>query len=200
VSGTSVITDTYSHASAGGSSDVGGLIGYVSGGSVFRSYSTGAVTGTSNAGGFLGTLGFGSVSHCYWDTETSGQEASAGGEGRTTGQMTYPHDAETTYVEWDFVETWAGDAGHWRNHGYPYLRGLAELDYGDVNGDGSIDVADAILVLRHIVGLIDIKAEFGSDAIVRGKVSGGDGNLDVGDSILILRYIVGLITKFPVEG
>jgi PKD repeat protein len=74
------------------------------------------------------------------------------------------------------------------------------LVYGDVSGNGQVDVGDAILVLRHIVGLVDIGAEYGPEALIRAKVNTGGGALDVGDAILILRYIVGLITKFPVEG
>ncbi len=70
---------------------------------------------------------------------------------------------------------------------------------GDVNGDGRIDVADAILVLRHIVGLLDIGEEYGPEALVRGRVSGPTGGINVGDAILILRYIVGLIPQFPIE-
>jgi hypothetical protein len=64
---------------------------------------------------------------------------------------------------------------------------------------GTIDVGDAILVLRHIVGLINIDEEFGPQSLNRARVSGSEGSIDVGDAILILRYIVGLITSFPVE-
>jgi hypothetical protein len=70
--------------------------------------------------------------------------------------------------------------------------------YGDINGTGSIDVADAILVLRQIVGLTDITGDYGEGAILRADVS-GDGNVDVSDAILILRYIVALVTEFPVQ-
>ncbi len=72
-------------------------------------------------------------------------------------------------------------------------------EYGDINGDGQIDVEDAILILRHLVGLIDIEAAFGSHAYTRAKVSGKGETLNVGDAILILRHAVGLITDFPVE-
>ncbi len=61
-------------------------------------------------------------------------------------------------------------------------------------------MGDAILILRHIVGLIDIEAEYGPEALIRAKVNTGGGALDVGDAILILRYIVGLITKFSSGG
>ncbi len=68
---------------------------------------------------------------------------------------------------------------------------------GDVNGDGNIDIGDAILILRHIVELVDIGELYGPEALVRARVSSPTGEVDVGDAILILRYIVGLITEFP---
>ncbi len=69
-----------------------------------------------------------------------------------------------------------------------------EKKYGDVTGNGEISVQDAIMVLRHIVGLIELDTE----QLVRAMVSGGE-SLTVQDAIQILRHIVGLINKFPVE-
>ena len=59
--------------------------------------------------------------------------------------------------------------------------------YGDVNGDGYINVSDAIRVLRHIVGLTEIEQEQYAAADVTGS-----GTITVTDAIRILRYIVGL--------
>ena len=70
-----------------------------------------------------------------------------------------------------------------------------QMLYGDVNGDSFINVGDAILVLRSIVGLASFEPYQALIADVN-----GDGNVNVGDAILILRYIVGLIDRFPVEG
>ncbi len=70
----------------------------------------------------------------------------------------------------------------------------SDISFGDVQDTGSITVQDAILVLRHIVGLEQLNEE----ELQRARVS-GDNKLTVGDAILILRYIVGLITEFPVE-
>ncbi len=69
------------------------------------------------------------------------------------------------------------------------------LRYGDANGDGEIDVGDAIMVLRHIVGLQSLD----QTALQRARVSSTTGEVDVSDAILILRHIVGVITEFPVE-
>ena len=76
------------------------------------------------------------------------------------------------------------------------MSAAAELLLGDVNGDGNIDIADAILILRDIIGMINIVEQYGPEGFIRADVS-GDGSLDVGDAILILRYIVGIINEFP---
>ncbi len=74
----------------------------------------------NSIGGLIGNCA-GTVINSYWDTETSGQSNSAGGEGRTTGEMTYPY-AVNTYVDWDFDSVWRGDKFSSENDGYPYHR------------------------------------------------------------------------------
>ena len=71
---------------------------------------------------------------------------------------------------------------------------IFSVKYGSVKCDGLINVGDAILVLRRIVGLATLEplSEIAADV-------NGDSKIDVGDAILILRKIVGLIDKFPVE-
>lgn len=59
---------------------------------------------------------------------------------------------------------------------------------GDVNGDGYIDSADAMLCLRSAVGLTELTAEQKSAADVN-----KDGFVDAGDAIKILRYDAKLI-------
>ena len=58
----------------------------------------------------------------------------------------------------------------------------------DVNGDGYIDAADALLCLRASVGLITLTPEQEAAADVN-----HDGLIDAGDAILILRYDARLI-------
>ncbi len=75
-------------------------------------------------------------------------------------------------------------------HFEPAAKGLM----GDVNGDGFVDVEDAMMILQYEVGML-------SDTdlnLLVGDVS-GDGFVDVEDAMLILQYEVGLIEKFPVE-
>ena len=64
----------------------------------------------------------------------------------------------------------------------------AAAQLGDVNGDGYIDAADALLCLRASVGLITLTPE----QEAAGDVN-HDGLIDAGDAILILRYDARLI-------
>ncbi len=67
--------------------------------------------------------------------------------------------------------------------------------YGDVNGDGAVDTADAVLVLQRAAKLI------GDDNLntVAADVN-GDNTIDTADAVLILQKAAKLIEKFPVEG
>ena len=59
---------------------------------------------------------------------------------------------------------------------------------GDINEDGKINVSDAILILRHIVGLTTLVG----NELIAADVN-HDFEINVSDAILILRYIVGLV-------
>uniref|UniRef100_UPI00215A00BB YDG domain-containing protein n=1 Tax=Arcobacter sp. LA11 TaxID=1898176 RepID=UPI00215A00BB len=96
------IINSYSTATVNGTSQVGGLVGVASddpmtGGTVIeKSYSTGAVSGTSDVGGLIGVHNEAVVTNSYWDTQTSGQVSSAGGEGKTTQEM----QTASTFTGW----------------------------------------------------------------------------------------------------
>ena len=57
---------------------------------------------------------------------------------------------------------------------------------GDVNGDKSVDVNDAIAILRHVAGLEAVTG----DALTAADVN-GDQAVDVNDAIVILKQIAG---------
>ncbi|MBD2872372.1 hypothetical protein [Paenibacillus arenilitoris] len=63
-----------------GNSEIGGLVGTLNlpASTVAESYSAAAVSGTSDTGGLIGVNNGGSVSQSFWNTESSGQPASAG--------------------------------------------------------------------------------------------------------------------------
>lgn len=87
-------------------------------------YATGEVTTVGAftlVGGFSGEIsGAGVITpECFWDTETSGQSASAGNEvGKTTAQM----KTKSTFTDagWDFFLVWGITA--LINDGYPFFR------------------------------------------------------------------------------
>ena len=84
-----IVSNTYSTGIVRGDDMVGGLIG-VNEGTVSSSYSTGSVTGSDRVGGLVGAdtyWGTGTATLSFWDVQTSGRTTSAGGMGRTTGQM-----------------------------------------------------------------------------------------------------------------
>lgn len=66
--------------------------------------------------------------------------------------------------------------------------------YGDVNNDGDVDAADALMILQASVGLRALTTNEKEIADVN-----GDGYVDAADAILILRYNAGLVDAFPVE-
>jgi len=85
------VENSYSKGSVTGNMYVGGIVGN-NWGNVSYSYSTGTVTGNEEVGGLVGRnlVGEnieGTVTNSFWDTETSGQAASAGGIVKTTVEM-----------------------------------------------------------------------------------------------------------------
>ena len=63
----------------------------------------------------------------------------------------------------------------------------AELKKGDVDGNGSINAADASKILRYLVGLDTI-----SGTQYDAADTDGDGSVKAGDASAILRHLVGL--------
>jgi predicted outer membrane repeat protein len=70
---------------------------------------------------------------------------------------------------------------------------------GDVSGDGNITAFDASLILRVVVGILNLnEPEYPYLTLEVADVS-GNGTVSALDAALVLQYTVGLITKFPVE-
>ena len=88
------IIDAYATGAVSGGNgarDIGGLVGSSGTNDVIMdAYSAGAVSagsGSSNIGGLVGASSDATISNGYWDTQTSGQSTSAGGNGNTTAQL-----------------------------------------------------------------------------------------------------------------
>ena len=100
------VTHTYAVDTPDPSGRVGGLIGTVDSGSITASYATGKVTGHL-VGGLIGSINDGgetgsiSITASYWDTQTSDQSTSNGGEGKTTRELQSPTSNTGIYTTWD---------------------------------------------------------------------------------------------------
>jgi hypothetical protein len=141
------VTACYSTGAVSGTGgSVGGLVGGNMVGTVTQCYSTCAVSGTGGlVGGLVGDNAVGTITASFWDTQTSGQDWSDGGTGKTTAEM----QTASTYLEagWDFVNIW----GIGENQTYPYLR---KYSAADINQDASVNFLDlAVLAENWLTGM-----------------------------------------------
>ena len=132
------IADSYTTGTVTGSRDVGGLAGE-NYGSISTSYSAGAVAGVISVGGLVGyNWDEAGVVAGFWDTNSSGQAASAGGTGKTTAEI----QTARTFLDagWDFTgETANGMANIWaicEGRGYPRFT-WEQVNCGDSNQPAS---------------------------------------------------------------
>ena len=66
---------------------------------------------------------------------------------------------------------------------------LSDVVYGDVNGDGEVTVADALMVLQHSVGKITL-----DETVLKNADVDGEEGITVTDALAILQASVGKIT------
>ncbi len=117
----SIVINSYSKTNINGDTQIGGLVGVALDNSVIRnSFSVGSISGNSDLGGLIARIEESTVNNSYWDKVTSEQTTSAGGEGKTTAEMTYPY-ADDLYVNWSFGGVWRADVNLNINNGYPAL-------------------------------------------------------------------------------
>jgi len=134
----------YATVYASGYRWVGGLVGITSFHNTYicSSYATGPVYGNKSVGVLVGAS-WGTVTACFWDTETSGQSGSAGGEGKTTAEM---QDINTFLdAGWDFVgERVNGPNDIWRIcvNGIHYPKLWWEFADGDLECPDGVDFID----------------------------------------------------------
>lgn len=118
------ITNCWASSSVTGRNSLGGLCGFLDGGSITNSYSTGLVNGTAEYfGGLIGERNGGIITNCFWDTQTSGMSTSDGGTGKTTAEM----KQISTFTNWDFDVIWKIVENTTYPYLYPYLTGMQGL-------------------------------------------------------------------------
>jgi hypothetical protein len=121
------VSNSYSLVSVSGQDFVGGLVAYTFFTSGTNCYSAGSVSGNTDVGGLIGSAGGTTITNSFWDTQTSNQATSAGGNGRTTAEMKTL--STFTNAGWDFQgEVTNGTADIWGinlicpiNNSYPFL-------------------------------------------------------------------------------
>jgi len=136
------IIDCYSTGPVSGMNWVGGLAAYNGEhSSITTCYATGLVDGNEVVGGLVAYKDEeGSTTACFWDVNTTGQNTSVGGEGKTTAEM---KTIDTfTDAGWDFVEVW----GVGENQTYPFLR---TTPAGDLNYDKEVNLLDLAILASH---------------------------------------------------
>ena len=128
------IADSYAAVHVTGTGQyTGGLVGKNFGGSITASYSSGQVTGDATAGGLVGVYDGtpDNVVDSYWNTETSGQSASEGGDPLTTAQMRQ----QSSFPIWEVSGLW----GFVEGVSFPYLVCHGQIQFtltytADANG------------------------------------------------------------------
>jgi hypothetical protein len=127
----------------------GGFAGAIDNSAIVSNcYSTASVGDGNVVGGFVASLSSATVSNCFWDTQTSGQTASAAGTGKTSVEM----QSVCTYLDasWDFAdENRNGTNELWTinstdNNGYPALawQGYTNIQVAPTEAVSSILLSD----------------------------------------------------------
>ena len=169
---TGVGTAAYAKGSVSGRADrYGGLIGSNQGFVTFC-FSTGEVA--RGGGGLVERNGnYGNVANCYWDTETSSQSDSDGGEGKTSAELQLPTGYTGAYADWNVDLDGDGSSDDpWRfgsTTEYPVLNlGTLDIDHGNLSARpplerksnaalcSAVNYADIAKVKAQIAAGIDV--------------------------------------------
>jgi len=202
--GTAHIQNSYSICIVNGNNGVGGLVGNIISGIVENCYSIGFVSGNDQVGGLIGAFADDAIIYnSFWDVESSGQESSDGGEGKTTDQM----KTLETFVSagWDFEgEEYNGVDNYWDMdrqgnlaNGYPLLswENGSDIAWSNmriyVSSDGQDDSGDGSLVFPYATIQKAINESFSGDTVL---VSPGNyiENIDYNEKKIIVasEYLI----------
>jgi len=137
------ISNCYSVGDLIGIYRVGGLVGWNYYGSASNCFSEGDVNGVERVGGLVGDNNpNSSISNCFWDTDTQTHGVDKGigfnDGGIVTNVLGLPTSQlhrQSTFTDWDFINTW--NIGE--NQTCPYLRVYLP---SDINKDGIVNFLD----------------------------------------------------------
>lgn len=198
------IIASYSRTTVMGSDITGGLVS-CNGGVIADSYATGRVSGIA-AGGLVGdSCCEALVVSSFWDTETTGQGESSGGQGLNSVAMK-DFDTYTTELggdAWDFSEegVWAIDAE--KNEGYPYLAwqtiwpNASSVGVSAVTGEAKDITQTSVSLFGHYAYPGLTLDELLSGYAFFGMAYGTTSNPDLSDEEDIEVLITELSTTYP---
>ena len=186
------ISDCYNAGAVSGSFNVGGLCGVLDGSAqVVRCYSAEITTGLLDADALIGAIApeaDAGTENCLYLASESGAQSEFGAVASSEELM-----SESAYTGFDFDAVWYFP----ESSVYPYAQ-LVSNPYsdesepepglpGDVNGDGSVSIADAVLALRLSLELINAEELENGGILSANADYNGDGSIDIADAILIAR-------------
>ena len=189
---------------------IGGIVGLVTGQpcSIKNCLNQGDVTGPYDVGGIFGHITYSStvisdnmVSSCTING-TSSRSDSFGSS--VIGPSISSNTCSNNFYTPDVVlvvgsQTYDGTTprGVWIYDTSTQSYGPADIidncaamiqQKGDVNGDGDVDIADAVCIVNYVVGKPNTTfIEAAADA-------NGDGDIDIADAVHIVNYVVGKIS------
>jgi len=108
----SEISNAYASGSVQGDNYIGGLVGLSYRAEISNTYASGSVQGVGEGdyiGGLVGQNDSGNITYSYWNTETSHQSGSEGGEGKTTAEL----KTAATFATWNISDK-GGESTIWR--------------------------------------------------------------------------------------
>ncbi|MFZ4451338.1 chitobiase/beta-hexosaminidase C-terminal domain-containing protein [Salibacterium aidingense] len=140
------ITQSYAYGDVSSPYTAGGLVGENEG-DISETYASGEVTIVQEYIGGVAAVSSGTIASSFWDTETSGVDASAGGEGKKTAEM-----ADSAIYE---EAGWDASVWDWPTGNYPKLKAIDADDDVDlvapatatVNIEGGLYSREQIITL-----------------------------------------------------
>ena len=161
----------------------GGLFGYLNDSAIFGAVINSVTEGETNDAICAFIAENVSFSNCYYSDE----DTSSVGKALSKDEMS----SESSYLGLDFSKSWAMNdkcAVLKINNAntFEYYR------YGDANGDGLIDVVDAVFLAQHLAAW---KLNYPSKFFKASDIN-SDGTVSIIDSVLLAQYLAGWKISF----
>ena len=115
---------------------------------------------------------------------------------RAFGYYYYDDEEYENAVDGFTIYGYAGSAAeqYAKENGFEFVvLQQSERLLGDANGDGNVNLADAILASKHSLKLITLT----DDSFLAADVN-GDGDVELQDAILLQKYSLGFASEFPI--